>query len=399
MQHSPLEYSSRVHVCILQTVLDPFKGANHLPLFAAVNDVRFTIVCNRSKAAPRDLPPNVEVLTVPGRIGSYYYGVADFLFARSVLRRYPATDPFWKQFQVLQLNQVMGPAFRRLKNTGVPLLFTIHHPVTADRFVAVEESGLSGKIFWGMKYAALVSFQKRMAQACDCAMTVSQTVADRLIQDYGCSRGRIAVIPNGVDGSVFAVDPSSPQFDVIAVGSFIHPRKGFRYLLEAYRKLGANGRRIADVGRRTESQRVALQSIPGITIHGTVDAEIVQSLIRKSSALISTSLYEGFGLSLIEALACGRPAFAFAGGAVPEVLSAVDASLVVPMRDTAALVARAEAFLELPEAERRKKGEQYRAAVLARYDITLAAQQLHALYSQMRQVRSGPIQRSASFHL
>src|SRR3989338_5829356 len=139
---------SLMRVCILQTVLDPYKGANHLPLFAATSEVSFTIVCNRSKARKDDLPANVDVITVPGRIGPYYYGCADALFARSVLRRYPASDPFWKSFDVLHLNQVMGPAFRRLQGSGVPVLFTIHHPVTADREIALQESGSVQGILW-----------------------------------------------------------------------------------------------------------------------------------------------------------------------------------------------------------------------------------------------------------
>src|SRR3990167_1766660 len=61
---------SLMRVCILQTVLDPYKGANHLPLFAAVANVSFIIVCNRSKAEPKDLPKNVDVVTVPGRTGT-----------------------------------------------------------------------------------------------------------------------------------------------------------------------------------------------------------------------------------------------------------------------------------------------------------------------------------------
>ncbi|OGJ63884.1 hypothetical protein A3C37_05040 [Candidatus Peribacteria bacterium RIFCSPHIGHO2_02_FULL_53_20] len=373
-----------MRVCILQTVLDPYKGANHLPLFAAVANVSFIIVCNRSKAEPKDLPKNVEVVTVPGRTGSYYYGFSDRRFASLVLRRYPAISPFWKQFDVLHFNQVMGPAFRRLRARQQPMLFTIHHPVTVDREIAMQESGMVDGLLWRVKYMRLVAWQKAMCRTCDRVMTVSQTVKDRLQKDYGCPADLIAIIPNGVDGSVFTPDTRDPLFDVIALGSFIHPRKGFRYVAEAYRALAAKGYRIADVGRRSDAQIMVLQSIPGVTIHGTVDQQTVQSLIQRSSVLISTSLYEGFGLSLIEALACGRPSFAFGGGAVPEVLREIDVSFIIPVRDTQTLVARVAGFLRHSEADRQKKGERYRAVTLQHYALDSSAMALRMLYAQMR---------------
>ncbi|TSC98581.1 MAG: group 1 glycosyl transferase [Candidatus Peregrinibacteria bacterium Greene1014_49] len=371
-------------VCILQTVLDPYKGANHLPLFAAASTISFVIVCNRSKAKASDLPKNVEVVTIPGRTGPYYYGVADARFASLVLRRYPAVSAFWKQFDVLHFNQVMGPAFRRLWARRQAMLFTIHHPVTVDREMAMQESHGIGRLLWYMKYMKLVAWQKTMCRVCDRVMTVSRTVQDRLQQDYGCPVESISIIPNGVDGSVFIPDAQLPLFDVIALGSFMHPRKGFRYLADAYRALAEKGYRIADVGRRSDEQIAILCSIPGVTIHGTVDQQTVRSLVQRSSALLSTSLYEGFGLSLIEALSCGRPAFAFGGGAVPEVLTPIDASLIVPLRDTVELVRRTEAFLQLPEAQRHQRGQQYRDAVLKLYSLTSSANLLRQLYVQMK---------------
>lgn len=383
-----------MYICVLQAVLDPHKGANHLSLFKAAAPNRFMIVCNRSKAKKEDLPKNVEVREIAGRIGPYYYGFADARFASLVLRCFPVASPFWTQFDVLHFNQVMGPKFRKLRKRDIPMLFTIHHPVTVDREVAVRESSWLQGIVWRLKYLRLAAWQRAMCEASTRVMTVSQTVKDRIQKDYGYSADKIEIISNGVDGTVFTPDPSPPQFDVIALGSFIHPRKGFRYLVEAYRALSAKGYRIADVGRRSDAQIAILSDIPNVTLHGTVDDRTVHALLQRSSVLLSTSLYEGFGLSLIEALACGRPAFAFSAGAVPEVLSRFDPSFIVPTRDTAALVARAEAFLKLPEPERRSKGERYRAAVLARYDITIAAKELHLLYAHMRRAKIGWPKRS-----
>lgn len=372
-----------MHVCVLLTVLDPFKGGNHLSLFAALPEVKFTIICNRSKAETCDLPKNVTVITVPGRTGSYYYGFADARFASLVMRKYPPTDSFWRQFHILHFNQVMGPKLRTLKAAGVPMLMTVHHPITADCEVATQESSPAAAFIWQLKYLRLVSWQKAMCNTCDQVMTVSQTVSQRLQKDYGISSNHIAIVPNGVDGSVFVPDTSSSLFDVIALGSFIHPRKGFRYLLEVYQALDAQGLRIADVGRRSDEQMHALKKIRGVTVYGTVSQNDMVRLLRQSSVLVSTSLYEGFGLSLIEALSCGKPAFAFGGGAVFEVLGPIDPSLCVPSRDASALAECVRAFLSLSLADREERGARYRRAVEELYPLRASASALAHLYHEM----------------
>lgn len=367
-------------ICLLVPVLDAFKGGNHLPLLSALPETEFTILTNRQKPADIALPNNIRVETLGARLGPYYYGVADALFASAVLRKYPAQDLFWKQFDAIHLNQTMGSALLKLRGSGVPVCFFVHHPVAEDRRVALEESSGLGRLLWQMKYALLVRQQGRFCRAMPHVATVSQTSADRIRAAYGRT-GPVSIVPNGVDTDTFVPgDLRKTDHDVVAIGSFIHPRKGFRYLLEAYRSLAAKGLRIADVGRRSAEQQAQLKAIPGITVFGGVSDEQLVAILQKSSCLISTSLYEGFGLSLVEALACGRPAFAFDGGAVGEVLRPVDPSLIVPLRDTKALVERVAAFLALPLDERVRKGEHYRKDVVARYPMAKAAAALRALY-------------------
>jgi len=368
-------------VCVLQTVLDPYKGGNHLPLFQSLGDVSFTIICNRSKVPKEELPPNVEVVVVPGRIGPYYYGSSDFRFAQLLLKTYPVGSMFWKQFDVIHANQVMGPALRTLRKTGVPLVFLIHHPVTADLEVAVMESGLIHGLLWRLKYYLLVSWQKKMCSSADMVITVSQTMKNRIAADYHFCDENIHVVPNGIDTDVFApLMNEQCTVDVIAVGSFVHPRKGFPYLVEVYKQLAQRGISIADVGRRTEEQCRALRAITGVTTYGTVDSEKLIQLMRQARVLISTSLFEGFGLSLIEALSCGHPAYAFDVGAVPEVLDPIDPQLVSPVKNTDLMVQKVESFLRLSAEERDKKSKEYRRRVCDLWNIEKASKALKLAY-------------------
>ncbi|MDD5623505.1 MAG: glycosyltransferase family 4 protein [Candidatus Peribacteraceae bacterium] len=373
-----------MRVCVLTPVLDAFKGGNHLPLLGEAAPVQFTILTNRMRPREATLPANVRVEILPARIGPYYFGVADALFARSVLRRYPPEHPFWKQFDVLHLNQTCGPHLRKLAETGRPLCLLIHHPVSVDRFLALAHARWPVTWLWRMKYALLLRWQRAFCRSGIAIATVSRTAAARIASDYGCESSMVRIVPNGVNCELYRPgDLSHVEYDVIALGSFLHPRKGFPFLLRAYQALSAQGYRIADVGRRSDEQLAALTAIPNVHVQGMVGPEELLSLLQRSATLISTSLYEGFGLSLIEALACGRPAFAFDGGAVREVLSPVDGELVVPAGDTDALVARVQSFLHLSPEERRSRGTQYREKVCAFYPLSKSAQALRALYEDL----------------
>lgn len=371
-------------VCVLTTTFDVFKGGNHLPLFSACSNTTFTILTNRSKPADPQLPSNISIETLNARIGSYYYGCADYLYAKAVLQRYPPHHSFWKQFDVIHCNQVMGPALRQLKKTGVPVVFLIHHPVTADRDIAVAESRFIDALRWRAKYLLLIYWQKRMCKAVHHIATVSRTMRERIAGDYAVAPEKIAVVPNGVDGNVFTpVSDSECLFDVISVGSFVHPRKGFRYLVEVYTALATSGKSIADVGRRSDAQCAILESIPGVTVYNMVDQDELEHLLRHSRVLVSTSLFEGFGLSLIEALASGHPAFCFSVGAVPEVLGSIDASFIVAPRDSHALAQSIQEYLQHTPKQRDQAGKQYRKEVLQRYSLQSSADALEGLYDNV----------------
>jgi glycosyltransferase involved in cell wall biosynthesis len=375
-----------MRVCVLTTALDVFRGGNHLPLFAALPDISFTILTQAAKVKDNDLPANVRLELLPGGGGSYYYGIADRRFAANVLRMYPPEHTFWKQFQILHLNQTLHPSLLTLQDSGVPFLYAVHHPVTVDLGAALGESSPVTGLLWRARYYSLICWQRSICRRVPRIMTVSETVAARLQDDYTCDPAKISIVPNGVDGTQFALAADSrPEFDLIALGSFLHPRRGFPYLLEVYRALAGEGRKIADVGRRSPAQRSALARIPGVTVFGTVEQAAIPSFLQRSAALISTSLYEGFGLSLIEALACGRPAFAFDGGAVSEVLQPIDPQLIVPLRDTQEMVRRIRAFLARPLSERSAHGRRYRELVLERYALATSARALWEVYERLRQ--------------
>ncbi len=157
-------------------------------------------------------------------------------------------------------------------------------------------------------------------------------------------------------------DGLEPGF-LLAVGT-IEPRKNYPRLLAAYRllrtRLGAPP--LVVVGRVGWAYGGALDELraePGVRLLSDVDDPGLRALYRAAGALAFPSLYEGFGLPLLEAMADGLPALAGSAGALPEL--AGDAALLVDPTDVEAIAAGLERILcdgelrlRLAEAGRRR---------------------------------------------
>ena len=159
---------------------------------------------------------------------------------------------------------------------------------------------------------------------------------------------------------------------VLAVGT-IEPRKNYPRLLAAYRRLRGrqgtlpfiiNGRpgvpELVIAGRAGWAYGDTLQRIaaePGVRYLGHVDEPTLSALYASASVLAFPSLYEGFGLPLLEAMAHGVPAVVGAAGALPEL--ALGAAISVDAEDEDAIASALERLLA-DESLRKKLGEEGR---------------------------------------
>jgi len=184
----------------------------------------------------------------------------------------------------------------------------------------------------------------------------SESTRRDLLQSY-----RIPGLPDGVE----------PGY-ILAVGT-IEPRKNYTRLLAAYRQLrgrrGAlpfiiNGRpgvpQLVIAGRAGWAYGDTLQRIaaePGVRYLGHVDEPTLAALYASASVLAFPSLYEGFGLPLLEAMGHGVPAVVGATGALPEL--AVGSAISVNADDTEAIAGGLERLLA-DEGLRKKLGEEGR---------------------------------------
>jgi glycosyltransferase involved in cell wall biosynthesis len=180
---------------------------------------------------------------------------------------------------------------------------------------------------------------------------ISETTRGDLLECYpipGLEK-RVTVVPVGLPEEVPAGRlPSGLQPGYILAVSTIEPRKNYPRLLAAYRQLrgrsdapplviaGRPGWAFGDTMTRIEAE-------PGVRYLGHVDEATLSALYESASVLAFPSLYEGFGLPLLEAMARGLPAVVGNRGALPE-LAAGQAVLVDP-EDVTSIAAGLERLL------------------------------------------------------
>jgi glycosyltransferase involved in cell wall biosynthesis len=186
--------------------------------------------------------------------------------------------------------------------------------------------------------------------------TDSHAMADEVVQLLGAPRERVRTVYLGIDWDRLAVgaDPPPRPHDrpyILGLGT-VEPRKDFPGLVRAFDALAADHPDIDLIiagpqGWGEGALEAAIeQASHQARVHrlGWVDPDRRTALLRHASVFAYPSIYEGFGLPPLEAMAVGVPVVASTGGAVAEVTG--EAARLVPVGDTAQLAASLSAVLD-----------------------------------------------------
>jgi glycosyltransferase involved in cell wall biosynthesis len=280
------------------------------------------------------------------------------------------------EFDVVHDNQGLGYGLLGLRRPGVPLVATIHHPVTVDRDLELAAATSRLRRLSLRRWYAFTRMQARVARRLPRLTTVSTAAKDEIVEAFGVAPERLRVIGVGVDEETFR--PAGGQSDgvpgrIVTVASADVPLKGLDDLIEAVAKLrterpvelvvvgalrpgGAADRTISRLGL-TDTVRF---------VSGLSDEDLAE-LFRCAQVAVVPSRYEGFSLPAVEAMACGTPLVVTTAGALPEVVGPDGhAALHVPAGDPDALAGAVARLLD-DAPLRRRLGAAGRQRVVERF--------------------------------
>ena len=185
------------------------------------------------------------------------------------------------------------------------------------------------------------AYYRRCALSAAAVITDSCFSAGEIRAAYGLPEARISVVPLGVDAEAWRTPPAAPLPRGVAapfllhVGD-LHARRNLPMVIEALRQARASGAVPASLSLVLAGVDLGGGGAlgDGVVRLGAVDEPTLRALYANAVALVYPSLYEGFGLPPLEAMACGVPVVASSAASIPEVVG--DAALLLDPRDTAA---------------------------------------------------------------
>ena len=254
------------------------------------------------------------------------------------VRRLPASNPLtfeeWAlpraaredRLDLLHLTSNYGPSL-----APCPTVYTIHDLIEWVRPTFSREH-LSFR--HGAGRAVRMRTLPGQARRARRIITISTQSRDDLVRILGLRPERIRIVPQGINAELVPGDPAAvraalraegypvPDRYVLALGA-LDPRKNGPFLMRAFARaqpeLGDVGLWIVGVERLEDYPLPVAAPGPWLTVKGFVGRETLVRLLQGATAFVFPSLYEGFGLPVLEAMACNVPVLASNRSSVPEI--------------------------------------------------------------------------------
>jgi glycosyltransferase involved in cell wall biosynthesis len=236
-----------------------------------------------------------------------------------------AVTPRVGEFDLVHDNQCLGYGIFLLERR-IPTVVTLHHPITRDRMLEMDKAPTWRKRWSVGRWYSFVNMQARVASRMPRIVVVSENSISDIHTDMGVSLDRMRLVPVGVDAELFRPLRAVRRVPgrLITTASADVALKGLGYLIEAVAKLRTERDvSLTIIGRPKPGKSMNLIEAHALGdcvtfVSGVPDERIVE-LYAEAELAVVPSLYEGFSLPAIEAMATGTALVATDGGALPEV--------------------------------------------------------------------------------
>ncbi|WP_433327185.1 glycosyltransferase family 4 protein [Spirillospora sp. CA-294931] len=259
-----------------------------------------------------------------------------------------------RDFDVAHDNQVLGLGNLAIAKLGLPLVTSIHHPISVDRRIEIEAAeGLKQKL-GKRRWYGFVGMQSQVARRIGPVLTVSESSKIDIVRDFKVDPRDIEILPLGVDTQIFHPRGARVPGRIVAMASADAPIKGVDVLLRAVAKLATERDVHVIVVSRprkdgpTEKLVRELALGDRVRFVSGIDDEELGELLASAEVAVVPSRYEGFSLPAVEHMASGTPLVASRAGALPEVVG--EAGILVEPGDVEELAATLRRLHDSPEA-------------------------------------------------
>jgi glycosyltransferase involved in cell wall biosynthesis len=291
-----------------------------------------------------------------------------------------------KRYDIIHDIQSLGWATVPMKGYGIPIVTTVHHPLTKDR-----EADLMGNFGLWDKTTTILFYplvmQSFVIKRLDRVITSFREGITELNKAFGVKPEKVSVVYNGMDVDLFQ-NTGEPREEnaLLFVGNTEDSKKGLIYLFEAMTMLPEDVTlTIVDDGppkKMTAADMIKKFNLSHrVKFTGKLSYEALVSLYSRKTILVMSSLFEGFGLPAVEAMACKTPVVVTTAGSLKEVVTE-DCGILVPPKDPIALK---DAILKLlSDSELRKKmGENGRRRAVENFSWPVAAKNTLKVYEDV----------------
>ena len=231
-------------------------------------------------------------------------------------------------YQIIHDNQSLSYALLHIQQ-NFPLVTTIHHPITRDHKLELENSKNWKQRLSSNRWHGFLRMQKKVAPSLKAIITPSHSSNIDISNEFSVNKDFIDVVHNGIDTETFKPNDNKKRIKnrIITTASSDLPLKGLKYLIKALPKIISlyPDTELVVIGKAKNNGETMklikkLNLLPHIHFKSNLKEEDIVDLYASAELAVIPSLYEGFGFGAGEAMSCGVPLISTLSGGLEDIV-------------------------------------------------------------------------------